>query len=219
VRKKALVVYRHNSAVEPYEAALRLAGVEPVLAEANASLSLDGVSALLLTGGEDVNPKLYGESPVPETEPPDDERDFIELQLIGEALERDVPLLAICRGLQILNVQQGGTLIQHVGPVARHCQRPPDRARPAHQVNIAANTLLASIAGTGTWDVNSRHHQAVARIGNGLIVSATDSEDGTVEAVEMPDQRFVLAVQWHPENQALVSPEQLKLFRSFADAL
>jgi putative glutamine amidotransferase len=219
VRKKALVVYRHGAAVAPYEAAVRLAGIEPVLASANAPVSLDGVSGLVLTGGEDVNPELYGEARIAETEMPDDERDAIEMRLIGESLERDLPLLAICRGLQILNVQHGGTLIQHVAPVERHRQRTPDRGLPVHQVNIAPNTLLASIAGTNTWDVNSRHHQAVATVGNGLVVSAIDAEDGTIEALERGDKRFVLAVQWHPEDQALVDPEQLKLFRRFADAL
>lgn len=217
--KRALVVYRHETAVEPYEAALRLAGIEPVRAPASSLVSLNGVSGLLLTGGEDVNPERYGEAAVPETEMPDDERDAVELALIAEALQRNVPTLAICRGLQILNVQHGGTLIQHVGPVERHCQRLPDRAQPVHPVTIEPNTLLSAIAGTDTWQVNSRHHQAVAKLGTGLRVSARDSGDGTVEALERPDKRFLLAVQWHPENQAQVNAEQLKLFSSFADAL
>lgn len=217
--KKALVSYRDAVYVEPYADALRLAGIEPVLYEAGERSNLDGVSGLLLTGGDDVNPRLYGEDPVAETEPADDKRDAIELQLIAEALERDLPLFAICRGLQILNVQHGGTLIQHLDTVQRHRRRTPDRALPAHEVNIAPGTLLADIAGSGTWQVNSRHHQAVKKVGDGLIVSATDAEDGTIEALERPDKRFVLAVQWHPENQALVGPEQLRLFRRFADAL
>ncbi len=217
--KKVLVSYNNSSAVEPYVDALRLVGVEPVLSASNNPASLDEGSGLLLTGGVDVNPALYGEAPHPETEPPDDERDAVELRLIAEALERDLPLFAICRGLQILNVQHGGTLIQHLAPLARHCRRPPDRDRPAHQVHLQPNTLLASIAGTDTWDVNSRHHQAVNRVGEGLVVSAADAEDGIIEALERTGKRFVLAVQWHPENQALVGPEQRKLFQSFAEAL
>lgn len=217
--KKVLVSFDDPSAVEPYTAALRLAGIEPVLSPASAPVPLDNLAGLLLTGGVDVNPAHYAETPVPETEPPNDARDAMELQLIAEALERDLPLLAICRGLQILNVQHGGTLIQHLDSFKRHCQRPPNRALPAHQVNIQPNTLLASVAGTNTWEVNSRHHQAAARVGHGLVVSATDVEDGTIEALERPDKRFLLAVQWHPENQALVGPEQLKLFQSFAEAL
>lgn len=217
--KRALVSYRHPGAVEPYAAALRLAGIEPVLSLASAPLPLDSVSGLLLTGGEDVNPNLYGETAIPETEPPDDERDSVELRLIAEALERDVPMFAICRGMQILNVQHGGTLIQHLETTERHRRRTPNRALPAHQVRVLPNTRLAGIAGAELWDVNSRHHQAVSRVGQGLMVTATDPEDGTIEALERPGKRFVLAVQWHPENQALVGAEQLKLFQHFAEAL
>ena len=198
---------------------MRLAGVNPVLAEAAPCLSLEEVAGLVLTGGEDVNPARYGETRRSETEEPDDERDAVELRLIEEALERDLPLLAICRGLQILNVQHGGTLIQHLDSVERHCQRPPEKALPAHQVKIERGTVLSSIAGSEIWEVNSRHHQAVGKLGHGLIVSARDAEDETVEAVERPDKRFVVAVQWHPENQALAGPEQLKLFRRFAEVL
>lgn len=217
--KKALVVYRHSSAVGPYEAAARLAEIEPILGEAGAALSLDDVSGLLLTGGEDVNPERYGETREPETEEPDDERDAIELQLIAEALRRDLPILGICRGLQILNVQHGGTLVQHIRSVERHRRRTPDRALPAHAVQIQPASLLASVAGSESWQVNSRHHQAVKQLGDGLVISARDAEDETVEAIERPDKRFVVAVQWHPEDQALAGPEQLKLFQRFAEAL
>jgi putative glutamine amidotransferase len=217
--EKALVLYRESSKIGPYDAAARLAGIEPVLTLASGPVSLNGFAGLLLTGGDDVNPERYGEAALPETEEPDDERDAIELRLIAEALERNLPLFAICRGLQILNVQHGGTLIQHLTGVDRHRKRTPDRAQPAHAVTIAPDTLLESIAGKSTWAVNSRHHQAVARVGDGLVVSARDSDDGTIEALERPDKRFVLAVQWHPEDQALVDSEQLKLFRRFADVL
>lgn len=216
---RALVVYRHSSDVGPYEKALHLAGIEPVLALASESASLAGVEGLLLTGGGDVNPKLYGEDRLPETQPSDDERDEVELRLLSEALECDMPVFAICRGLQLLNVQHGGTLIQHLGSVARHRKKTADRAQPAHEVTIAPNTLLGSIAGTSIWQVNSRHHQAAAIPGKGLIVSARDPEDGTIEALERPDRRFVLAVQWHPENQAPVHSEQLRLFERFGEAL
>lgn len=217
--KKVLVSYNNSTAVERYANALRLVGIEPLLSASSNPASLDEASGLLLTGGVDVSPALYGEAPHNETEPPDDERDAVELRLIAESLDRDLPLFAICRGLQILNVQHGGTLIQHLAPLARHCKRSPERHRPAHQVHIQPNTLLASIAGSDTWEVNSRHHQAVKRVGDGLVVSAIDAQDGIVEALEHPGKRFVVAVQWHPEDQALVGPEQLKLFQSFAEAL
>jgi putative glutamine amidotransferase len=209
----------------PYEDALRAAGVEPVTvspddpAASRANL-LEGAAGLLLMGGDDVNPARYGEERGPETEEPDSGRDELECSLIQAALERDVPLLGICRGLQILNVQHGGTLVQHLDATARHRRRTPDRGLPAHPVRIVPGTLLAGIAGEDlTWDVNSRHHQAVARLGVGLRVSARDPEDGTIEAIERPDKRFCIAVQWHPENQSPTDARQAALFRAFAAAL
>ena len=117
--KRVVVPYRDRERVRPYEAALRAVGVEPVVLSvagidaAQATKELSNADGLLLMGGTDVNPALYGQAPEPETDMPDDERDALEFALIGAALERDVPLLAICRGAQLLNVQQGGTLIQH----------------------------------------------------------------------------------------------------------
>lgn len=217
--RRALVIYGHDSDPAPYEEAIRLAGIDPVMTLANESLSLDGLGGLILTGGTDVNPALYGQERQPETEKPDELRDRVELALIADALERDLPLFAICRGLQILNVQHGGTLIQHISSVARHRRRTENRALPAHQVSVEPGTLLSDVAGVPGWPVNSRHHQAVDRVGTGLVVSARDSEDGTVEALERPDRSFVLAVQWHPENQAPVDAGQLRIFQRFAEAL
>jgi len=150
---------------------------------------------------------------------PDPERDAAEAALVDEALARDVPLLGICRGMQILNVHLGGSLVQHLPTAARHVCRTSDRSLPAHSVAIEPGSLLASIANRAKWEVNSRHHQAVSRVANGLRVSARDPEDGTVEAIELPARRYVLAVQWHPENQAMTDPEQRRLFQSFAAAL
>lgn len=217
--RKVLVVYREISEVQPYARALEAAGAEPVLEEARAGLQIGSAGGLLLTGGDDVNPQLYGENARPETEPPDDERDAVEAALIDEALTRDLPLLAICRGLQILNVRLGGTLIQHLPTAARHVRRTPDRGLPAHGVAIQPGTRLAAIAQRESWQVNSRHHQAIARLGGGLRVSAVDPEDNTIEAIEYPERRYVVAVQWHPENQAPQDPEQRKLFQSFVAAL
>lgn len=210
----------------PYEDALRAAGVEPVLISPDsfawtASAMPQAASGLLLMGGSDVNPARYGEARHAETDEPDDARDELECALIAEAIARDLPLLAICRGIQILNVQHGGTLVQHLDSTARHRQRNREnRAAPAHQVEIAPGTLLASIAeDSPTWNVNSRHHQAIGRLGAGLLVSARDSEDGTIEAVERLDERFVVGVQWHPENMSPTDPRQARLFQAFADAL
>lgn len=217
--KTVLIVYRELAEAQPYARAIEAAGLHPLLEEARSGLTIGPCSGLLLTGGSDVNPALYGESAVPETQPPDDVRDSAEAALIDEALAREVPLLAICRGMQILNVHLGGSLIQHLPSAAHHVKRTPDKALPAHPVVIEPGTLLAGVIQSGTVDVNSRHHQAVARLGSGLRVAARDPEDGVIEAVDLPLYRYVLGVQWHPENQAVEDPQQRRLFQSFADAL
>jgi gamma-glutamyl-gamma-aminobutyrate hydrolase PuuD len=219
VNKRVLVIYREADRVLPYRDALLAAGLNPVLREANGTLSLSDSAGLVLTGGSDVDPGLYGETRQAETEPPDEGRDALEASLVEEALAQDLPILAICRGLQILNVSQGGTLIQHLDPPNRHERSDVSRELPVHPVTIQPDTLLSAIAGTDTWQVNSRHHQAVRTVAGNLRVSAFDPEDRTVEALEHPDRRFVLAVQWHPEDQARIDPGQLKIFRSFGAAI
>ncbi len=219
VNKQVLVLYREADRVAPYRDALLAAGVNPVLREATRPLSLNGFAGLVLTGGPDVDPALYGETRQPETDQADSERDVLEMSLLEEALPRDFPLLAICRGLQILNVSQGGSLIQHLDPAQRHQWSGASREKPAHDVVIEPGTLLAEIAGTNVWRVNSRHHQAVKRLAGNLRVSAVDAQDGTIEAIEHPGKRFVVAVQWHPEDQALHDAEQLKIFQRFGAAV
>jgi putative glutamine amidotransferase len=200
----------------PYEQALAAAGLEPVVIRPGDAIP-SNTSGLLLMGGSDVNPRLYDETRDPCTEGSDDPRDHLELELIHEALHRDIPLLAICRGLQILNVRHGGTLIQHLKTTPRHRVKTGDRGQPVHQVEIVEGTRLAKIArGARTWDVNSRHHQAIDRVGERLVVSAWDPVDRVIEAVERPDKRFVVAVQWHPENQAVSDERQASLFQAFA---
>jgi gamma-glutamyl-gamma-aminobutyrate hydrolase PuuD len=218
---KILTIYRELGDTEPYAAALRAAGLDPVLVSADdpTVTSPDGIDGLLLIGGSDVDPALFGESRGPETEEPDPRLDAAECAAIAGAIARDIPILGICRGLQILNVQQGGTLSQHLPTFERHRRRPPNRALPAHCVSIVPGSQLASIAEPArTWEVNSRHHQGIATLAASLRVSAVDDEDKTIEAVERPDSRFVVAVQWHPENQAPVNPEQARLFEAFAQA-
>ena len=219
VKKQVLVIYREADRAVPYRDALLAAGVNPAMQEAQRPFSLNGFEGLVLTGGSDVDPALYGEPKHPETDQPDRERDALEAALLKEALARDLPVLAICRGLQMLNVFEGGTLIQHLRPLDRHQRTDGPRDRPAHEVSIEPGTLLAEIARESTWQVNSRHHQAVARVGGNLRISAIDPDDGTVEALEHPAKRFVLGVQWHPEDQALVCEGQLQIFRSFGEAV
>jgi gamma-glutamyl-gamma-aminobutyrate hydrolase PuuD len=217
--KSVLVTYRHHSEVTPYADAIAAAGLDPHLVRAGADVHLDGSAGLLLTGGTDVEPALYGEDALPETDEPDRERDLVEKRLIDETLAADIPVLAICRGLQLLNVHLGGTLYQHLPTTDRHVRRTPDRGLPAHSVSITPGTLLAGVAGRERWQVNSRHHQAAKTLGAGLVVCAVDPEDGVIEAVELRGRRFCLAVQWHPENQAVNDAEQRKIFQSFTEAV
>jgi putative glutamine amidotransferase len=217
--RHVLVLYRDLSRLGPYLAALEAAGVNATPVEAHAAASLAGFSGLVLVGGTDVDPRRYNEIRIGETEASDVERDAVEFALLEQALERDLPVLAICRGLQLVNVFHGGSLIQHLSSTVKHRQTKGDRGLPVHSVVIQPGTLLFGIAGETTWQVNSRHHQAVRELGRGLRVSAVDPEDGTVEAIERPYKRFVLGVQWHPEDQALRDSGQLNLFRSFGAAI
>jgi gamma-glutamyl-gamma-aminobutyrate hydrolase PuuD len=209
------LTYSYPEKAEPYAEALRLVGLEPVLLAPGDAASIEGLDGLLISGGCDLNPKLYGQTPEPKTDQPDDRRDELESRLLSGALERDLPVLAICRGMQLFNVHHGGSLDQHRDG---HEARSQDPSVPAHLVTVAPETELASIVGDGSHPVNSRHHQTVARVGNGLIVSAR-SDDGVIEGLERPDKRFAVAVQWHPEDQASSDEAQRKLFQAFAQAV
>ncbi len=169
--------------------------------------ALAGCDGVLLTGGADVDPSEYGETDRHPTLWLAPERDAYELALTRAALERDMPLLAICRGAQVLNVAAGGSLVQDI-PSERHTsiqhsiEQPKDSL--AHGVNVTPGTCLAVLlhdqrGGRAQFDVNSRHHQSVKDTAPGFVVSAT-APDGIVEAIEKPDARFCLGVQWHPEN-------------------
>ncbi len=217
--KRVLIPFRNEVKVKPYAEAARAGGAEPVTASVETPLSLNGFAGLLLMGGTDVNPKRFGGEPRAETDVPDDVRDEAELKLIGEAIERDLPIFGICRGLQILNVYHGGTLVQHLEAIARHDPEKDDHSGPAHEVAFVPDSKLAQIAGDATWQVNSRHHQAVLKLGENLKISARALEDGTVEGIERVDKRYVVAVQWHPEDQTRKYPAQLRLFESFTAAL
>jgi gamma-glutamyl-gamma-aminobutyrate hydrolase PuuD len=204
--------------VKPYLEALRSVGIDARGHSVESEARLDGISGLVLMGGTDVNPARYGESAAPETDEPDEQRDEIEFRVTAQALERDLPVLAICRGMQLLNVLLKGTLIQHLGSV-RHDPKFNDRAKPAHEVEVRPDSLLARCVGKNRVWVNSRHHQAVSKVGEGLRVCGRDRESGVVEAIEYEGKRYVLGVQWHPEDQVASDPLQRRLFQSFADAL
>ena len=153
---------------------------------------LDGV---LLTGGTDIDPARYGAEPDPELLDIETERDELELRLLGCALDRGLPVLGICRGIQLINVHLGGTLNQHV---PEHARFDVPTETPVHQVSLAAGSVLRDLYGDRR-EVNSLHHQTVAEVGDGLRVTAT-ADDGTVEGLEFADT--VVAVQWHPEMMA-----------------
>lgn len=156
---------------------------------------LDLLDGLVFTGGPDLNPAVYGQEAHPESTGFHDQRDRAELTLIREALRCDMPVLGICRGMQLLNVALGGDLHQHLGSDTH--KGPPGRYT-FHDVTVEPGTRLAEALGAGTR-THSCHHQAPDRLGAGLRVSAR-AEDGTVEAVEQPAARFVLGVLWHPEE-------------------
>ncbi|MET7301816.1 gamma-glutamyl-gamma-aminobutyrate hydrolase family protein [Embleya sp. NPDC005575] len=156
------------------------------------------VDAVVIAGGPDVRPTRYGAEPHARTGPPNDARDAWESALIEAALASNTPLLAICRGMQLLNVVLGGTLIQHVPDVVGHGGHTGPAGKPAaHVVAPIPGTLFASL-GAEPYEVPTYHHQAVDRLGRGLVPSAR-AEDGIVEAVELPGETFALGVQWHPE--------------------
>jgi len=160
--------------------------------------TLDALDGVVFSGGADVDPSRYGAEPHPETDTPQTRRDAGEMALLQAALARDVPVLAICRGFQLLNVARGGDLIQHLPEKVGHDvhkQVPGEFVE--HPVEIKGGSRLASIVGESS-DVTSHHHQALGRVGDGLVETAW-AADGTLEAIEDPSRRFTVGVQWHPE--------------------
>ncbi len=210
----------------PYLTALEAAGAAPVLLPLalgpdtlkSIFSRLDG---LFLAGGGDVNPACYGAETHDKTADIDDLRDQTELLLARWALEADLPLLGVCRGVQTLNVAAGGTLVQDVRtfvPNAIRHQYAPEKPRSyvAHELSTVPETRLAAILGP-VAHVNSFHHQAVARPGEGFVVSAL-APDGVIEAVEGRGRRFTVGVQWHPEGLVDSDPTMLGLFEAFVRA-
>lgn len=205
---------RSEDKSEPYRRALEAAGLEAVTFEPDAGGSLDTVAGLVLTGGTDVDPALYGAERAPETDEPDRTRDDFEGELLRAAIARDVPVLAICRGLQLFNVVCGGTLIQHLPDTARHRQR--TGGEPVHDVVVEGR--MAEVFGAARVPVNSRHHQAIEWTGEGMVITARDAEDAVIEGFVFPATKFAMGVQWHPED--MVDDErQQRLFRAFAACL
>ena len=172
---------------------------------------------ILFAGGEDVDPALYEEQTKYENVQVDRARDDFEFALLDQALDRRLPILGICRGIQMINVKFGGTLYQDISsdtPIERQHRQPGSRADVTHTVTVTEPESQLAGAMQGSCRVNSLHHQAIKRLGRGLKVTA-HSEDGLVEAVESADEYpFLMAVQWHPE-EIVDHPEQRQLFEQF----
>jgi putative glutamine amidotransferase len=184
-----------------YVDAVERAGGRPVLippSEDGVDETLDVLDGIVFSGGADIDPSSYGAAAHPETDTPQARRDAGEMALLTAALERDMPTLAICRGFQLLNVARGGDLIQHIPETLGHeYHRQVPGTFSEHAVEVTAGSKLSSIVGAAP-DVTSHHHQAIGRLGEGLVETAR-AEDGTIEGAEDPSHRFALGVQWHPE--------------------
>lgn len=212
---------------EAYVNALAAAGVLPMvlppMAANLAVASLGDVAGLVLTGGEDIDPAIFGQPPHPATGAPHHARDNYELALARAASEQRIPTLAICRGAQVMNVALGGSLVQDIpSQLSTKTDHAPEgkRAERVHDVTIEPRSLLAEIVRTTAIRTNSSHHQAVDRLGAELRVTAR-SPDGVVEAIESADPMWwMLGVQWHPEELTATKEDwDRRIFSEFAEAV
>ena len=205
-----------------YAEAIAQAGGLPLLVSnlvpEMAAAFLESADGILFTGGIDVDPGFYGAEPHPELGVVDPARDHFELALYRAAKARNVPVLGICRGIQLINVAQGGTLHQHVPDLANAIQHEQTNigGAPSHGVRLEQGSHLARAYGSNVIRTNSYHHQAVERLGEDLRVTARSS-DGVVEAIEGTSQHYVLGVQWHPEMSFERYPEHFAPFKAFVD--
>jgi putative glutamine amidotransferase len=193
--------------LQDYVESIRRAGGEPCVLQLTGVPTLNALDGVLLTGGGDIAPSYYRGAAHSKTNPPDAARDSFELELVRLALEADLPMLGVCRGLQVVNVAAGGTLIQDIPSEVHHALH-HEVDNPlyaiAHEVWVARGSALCAmmqeqLVDNDVLQVNSRHHQAIKQTAPGFDVCAT-APDGVIEAIERPGSRFCLAVQWHPEN-------------------
>jgi len=197
-----------------YVRAVEEAGGRPLLvppSENGIEETLDALDGIIFSGGGDLDPDMYGAEAHPETKEVSPERDSAELALLQAALGRDMPVLAVCRGSQVLNVARGGDLVQHLPEIVGHDRHRHEHASMAdHEVTVEGESKLGTILGERA-PVKSSHHQGFGRLGEGLRESAW-AEDGTVEALEDPSHRFALGVLWHPEEG-----EDFALFKALVE--
>jgi putative glutamine amidotransferase len=215
--------------LEDYRQSILHAGGEPRIVDSSATVdaALEGIEGLMLTGGDDVAPTIYGEPAHATVAPAEPGRDEFEIGLVKAARERGLPIFAICRGIQVLNVACGGTLVQDIpsqvpGALTHDLPVPPNQSFTlAHEVWLEKDSLLSALmrerlSDADTCEVNSRHHQAVKDVASGFRVSAT-APDGVIEAIEDTAHGFCLGVQWHPEN-FFRTGEFRPLFEGFLEA-
>jgi putative glutamine amidotransferase len=200
-RPAALLAFDYITAIQHAGALALMVPPDPRLIE-EPDEALDRLDGLILAGGADIDASSYGAEPHRETRRTVPERDRPEIALVRAAVQRDMPLLGICRGMQLINVALGGTLYQHVPDLVGHTEhrRHPGSFDDAdHDVRLEPGSLAALAAGEELHTTKSHHHQGVDRIGEGLVITGYSTLDELPEAIEMPDRRFVLGVQWHPE--------------------
>lgn len=212
---------------QSYVEAVLAAGGAPIILPAHLEGSAlrsvrQRIDGLILSGGGDVHPSFFGEEDGGALGSVDEGRDRTELALARWAMAQDVPLLAICRGIQVLTVAAGGTLIQDIAaevadPLEHSSVNRRIKSGIVHPVEVAPNTHLASLVGSGTLGVNSFHHQAVKEVGAGLVVTAR-APDGVIEGLEAPDLSFCIGVQWHPERLVGEHPAMRRLFEALVAA-
>ena len=216
IQKAAFGAWVEESALVPtdYTRAVEAAGGRPLLvppSDDGLEETLEVLDGLVLSGGSDLDPAGYGQEMHPETKGVIEERDRAELALLHAALEHDMPVLAVCRGSQILNVGLGGDLVQHLPEVVGHDKHKHTPGEYAdHDVTLEPGTRLEALLGDRA-PVKSHHHQGIGKLGEGLR-EAAHADDGTVEALEDPSYRFALGVLWHPE-----AGEDRRLFEAFVD--
>lgn len=209
-------VWTEDAALVPlaYVRAVERAGGRPLVvppSDDGLDETLDALDGVIFSGGGDLDPELYGADPHDETDEPRKERDAAELRFLEAALDRDMPVLAICRGSQLLNVARGGDLVQHLPEVVGHeGHKQTPGVFADHDVEVLPDTKLHGVIGDHA-PVKSHHHQGYGRLGAGLRESAR-ADDGTVEAIEDPSRRFALGVLWHPEEG-----EDAALFRALVE--
>ncbi len=208
-----------------YFQALEQAGAVPVMLPltndaAALSRAVEALDGFLMTGGPDVDPAYYGAEEIPSVNEICPERDAMEMTLLRLLWETDKPVFGICRGLQMMNVQRGGTLIQdipteHPSDVEHRMKAPYDRA--VHTVTVLKDSPLYRLFGTDSAGVNSSHHQAIKVLAPGLLPMAV-APDGLIEAICAPEKRFYWAVQWHPERLWIKDESSRRLFAAFVNA-